>query len=277
MIHQGLEKNPNRVRRSQIRYQIAKAKQIASLIFRPENAFCKVRHLFIFSHMRSRSSLLSHLLGSNPGICGYSELHQNYIGRASLFALRAALGQEQKCSLENKYLLDKLLFSRQVSDAIFELSKPKVILLLREPRDSIRSLLKMGRSTSIDWHRDPEAVSSYYNASMVWLQGYAERLRGNYFFIESDSLIERTQCVLMQLTKWLGLEEALTENYNIFKNTGKAWHGDPSPNIRTGYVKKTSKHSDIELPEALLEQAELSYLICKDRLSRLTENQIHTK
>lgn len=272
MIQQGLEKNPTRVRRSQTRYQIAKAKQIASLIFRPENAFCKVRHLFIFSHMRSRSSLLSHLLGSNPGICGYSELHQNYIGRASLFALRAALGQEQKCSLENKYLLDKLLFSRHVSDAIFELSKPKVILLLREPRDSIRSLLKMGRSTSIDWHRDPEAVSSYYNASMVWLQGYAERLRGNYFFIESDSLIERTQCVLRQLTKWLGLEEALTENYNIFKNTGKAWHGDPSPNIRTGYVKKTSKHSDMELPEALLEQAELSYLICKDRLSRLTEN-----
>ena len=277
MIQQGLDKKPTRVRKNLTWHQIAKAKQIASLIFRPMNAVCKVRHLFIFSHMRSRSSLLSHLLGSNPGICGYSELHQNYNGRGSLFALRGALSQEQKCSLENKYLLDKLLFSRQVSDTIFELAKPRVILLLREPRDSIRSLLKMGRSTSIDWHRDPEAVSSYYNASMVWLQGYAERLRGNYFFIESNSLIEKTQCVLGQLTKWLGLKEVLSENYNIFKNTGKAWYGDPSPNIRTGYVKKTSKHTDIGLPEAFLEQAELSYLICKDRLSRLTENQIHTK
>lgn len=275
MIQLRLDKIPARVQRNRIRHQITKAKQISSLIFRPGNAFCKVKHLFVFSHMRSRSSLLSHILGSNPGICGYSELHQNYNARLNLFALRAALNREQQCSLENKYLLDKILFSRQVSDAIFERAKPKVILLLRKPGDSIRSLMKMGRSTSIEWHKDPEAVSSYYNASMVWLQGYAERLREDFFFIESDSLIENTQSVLEQLTKWLSLDNVLNEKYYIFKNTGKAWHGDPSSNIKTGYVKKTSKHTDMELPESLLDQAELSYLICKDRLSRLSAFQTH--
>lgn len=277
MIQLGLDKNPTRIRRNPVRHRITKARQIASLFLRPGNAFCKVKHLFVFSHMRSRSSLLSHILGSNPGICGYSELHQDYNAQLNLFALRAALNQEQQCSLENKYLLDKLLFSRQVSDAVLEMAKPKVILLLRRPNDSIRSLIKMGRSTSIEWHGDPEAVSSYYRASMVWLQGFAERLGGDFFFIESDSLIENTQCVLEQLTKWLSLEEALKENYVIFKNTGKAWHGDPSSNIRTGYVKTTSKHTDIELPESLLDQAELSYLICKDRLSRLSAYQTQTQ
>ena len=273
MKYLQFDKTPFRNPRSSIQFPVMEIKQMASLMFRPGNAFCKVKFLFIFSHMRSRSSLLSHILGSNPGICGYSELHKNYNGRVNLFALRGALSQEHGQSLQDKFLLDKLLFNREVSDAIIEEIKPKVVLLLRKPGDSMRSLIEMGRSTRIDWHRDPEAVSSYYNASMAWLQGYAERLRGNYFFIESDSLIDDTQGILGQLTDWLDLDERLTENYRIFKNSGKAWHGDPSPNIRTGFVRKTKKHTDIELPAPLLDQAELSYVICKDRLSRLTTHQ----
>jgi len=223
--------------------------------------------------MRSRSSLLSHILGSNSGVCGYSELHQNYKARTSLLALRARLSQEHRCPIENKYLLDKLLFSRQVSDAVFKHAKPKVILLLRKPNDSIRSLMNMGLLTSIEWHRNPEAICSYYCASMLWLQAYAERLRGDFFFLESDNLIDRTQCVLENLTNWLELEEPLSERYSMFENTGKAWHGDPSLNIKSGYVKKTNEHTEIDIPESLLEQAELSYLVCKDRLSRLSVYQ----
>jgi hypothetical protein len=244
------------------------AKQIASLFLRPRNAFCKVKHLFVFSHMRSRSSLLSHILGSNSGVCGYSELHQNYKDRSNLLALRARLSFEHQCSLKDKYLLDKLLFNRRVSDAVLKNSKSKVIFLLRKPNDSIRSLMKMGHSTRIEWHRDPEAICRYYCASMLWLQGYAERLRGDFFFLESDDLIDRTQCVLEELTDWLGLDEPLSERYSIFENTGKAWHGDPSCNIRSGIVKKTIEHTEIKIPEYLIDQAELSYLVCKDRLRR---------
>lgn len=220
--------------------------------------------------MRSRSTLLSHILGSNSEICGYSEMHRNYSGWLSLVTLRSKLWNEHRCSLKNKYLLDKLLFNREISDRVLEDYRPKVILLLRKPCDSIRSLLKMGRSNRIDWHSDPEAVCQYFCASMLWLQSYADKLRGKFFFVESDSLVENTHQLLSQLTSWLDLKEPLSPKYSMFKNTGKAWHGDPSHNIRSGMVRRTSKYSDVFVPPSLLDRAELAYLVCKDRLSRMS-------
>lgn len=228
------------------------------------------KYLFVLSHMRSRSSLLSHILGSNPEICGYSESHRNYIGWLSFAALRTKLWREHRCSLRNKYLLDKLLFNRKISDRVLQVYRPKVIVLIRNPRDSIRSLLKMGRSNRIEWHRDPEAVCQYYCASMLWLQCYADKLREKFLFVESDSLIESTHQLLNQLTSWLNLKVPLSPKYSVFKNSGKAWHGDPSHNIRSGLVRRTSKHSDVFVPPSLLDQAELAYLVCKDRLSRMS-------
>ncbi len=236
----------------------------------PSKTLFGSKYLFVLSHMRSRSSLLSHILGSNSEICGYSEMHRNYSGWLSLFALRASLWSEHRGSVRNKYLLDKLLFNREISDNVLEVYRPKVIFLLRNPSDSIRSLIKMGRSTRIEWHTNPEAVCQYYCASMQWLQTYAEKLRGNFFFIESDCLVENTSQLLEQLTIWLNLKEPLSPKYSFFKNTGLAWHGDPSDNIRYGTVKTTSKHTDVFVPSNLLDQAEMAYLVCKDRLNRMS-------
>ena len=67
-------------------------------IFSPLNIFFKPKYLFIFSHMRSRSSVLSHILGSNSQICGYSELQIPYIDKASIEKMRSLLSAEQKCT-----------------------------------------------------------------------------------------------------------------------------------------------------------------------------------
>src|SRR5215467_8996279 len=46
------------------------------------------RHLFVFGHMRSYSSLLCHILGSHPEIDGYCETHIKYRWYFDLLRLR---------------------------------------------------------------------------------------------------------------------------------------------------------------------------------------------
>ena len=109
-----------------------------------QNIICKAKYLFIISHMRSRSSVLSHILGSNPDVCGYAELHVPYRSRRALFTMRLMLSNDLKCKLTNKYLLDKILHDRFfVADKIFTIAKPKVIFLLRDPESTFKSIIDM--------------------------------------------------------------------------------------------------------------------------------------
>src|SRR5690606_28951843 len=108
----------------------SKAKKLALLIKNPDILFCKKRYLFIFSHMRSRSSVLSHILGSNPEVCGYKELHQPYKGLRSLLQMQLKLAVDLHPNFRNKYLLDKILNNYTISDAILNKKQPKIIFLL---------------------------------------------------------------------------------------------------------------------------------------------------
>ncbi|QQZ27263.1 hypothetical protein HMY34_16720 [Thiothrix subterranea] len=40
--------------------------------------------IFLLSHMRAYSSLLGHIIGSQPRINGYYEMHQSYLSDADL-------------------------------------------------------------------------------------------------------------------------------------------------------------------------------------------------
>jgi hypothetical protein len=64
-----------------------------NMLANPSNYISNNRYIFILSHMRSRSSLLSHILGSNREINGHSELHQNYTGRKSLLEMKLNIYQ----------------------------------------------------------------------------------------------------------------------------------------------------------------------------------------
>jgi hypothetical protein len=51
------------------------------------------RHLFLLGHMRSYSSVLSHILGSHPQIDGYCETHIKYRTRLDLWRLHHRVRQ----------------------------------------------------------------------------------------------------------------------------------------------------------------------------------------
>jgi hypothetical protein len=68
---------------------INKLKRLLPTFFsNPEVFFGKKDYIFIISHMRSYSSLLSHVLSSNHDICGYLEMHQSYSGWLDFVKLR---------------------------------------------------------------------------------------------------------------------------------------------------------------------------------------------
>jgi hypothetical protein len=185
----------------------------------------------------------------------------------SLIKMRNKLSNDLKCKLNDKYLLDQILIDRLfVSDKVFAIAKPKAIFLLREPESTIKSIMNMGYLSGKKWYKNPVKAMDYYRSRLLRLEEYSKKLAGNYFFIESDTLVDNTENVLHGLTRWLNLHEPLDKRYSIFRNTGKPGHGDPSDNIKSGILKKTNGYPDIKIPPEVLQRGDSSYKKCKDSL-----------
>lgn len=217
--------------------------------------------------MRSRSSLLSHLLGSHPEIYGYSELHSHYATVNDLLSMQNKLTQSLNCHSAEHYFLDKILHNYAISDTVLNHAKTKVIFLLRKPESTIKSIIKLGDITGVKiWHNKPLKALNYYRDRLLQLQTLATRLQqsssAEYFFIESDKLIEQPGSFLAQLQSWLKLGSPIRENYSIFEHTGKAVAGDPSKNIKTGKIIRTQSHPNVVIEQDILEQAQQAYKQC---------------
>ena len=218
--------------------------------------------------MRSRSSVLSHILGSNPDICGYSELHLFYHTLLDLIKMQEKLKKDSQCNIQKKYLLDKILHNWAFNDDIFKKVKSKFIFLLRKPESTLKSIINMGFITGEDWYKDPEQALKYYCSRLERLEKLSIKTKGNYFFIESDELIYNTETTLTNIATWLELKHPLTKEYSIFNNTGKPKYGDPSAIIKSGILMKTKGYPEIKIPNTILEEGILCYQHCLNTLSR---------
>jgi len=246
---------------------LQKLKKLSFLALNPQIVTCNTEYLFIFSHMRSRSSLLSHILGSNPGICGYTELHRHYFTRKDLLDMRIQLYKEFGSDIKNKYLLDKILHNfHGISPTIFKVAKPKVIFLLRKPKSTLESLMTMGYQHNREKYKDPNKALDYYRERLSYLEKYAQQLEGKYYFVESDDLVENPDQVLANLSKWLNLEQPLTKNYSIFDKTSKIGHGDASGKLKSKTILNTRIEKKIEIPYEVLNKGYCYYNECKQTL-----------
>lgn len=242
---------------------LSKARKLSLAISNPSIFTSRNRYLFILSHMRSRSTVLSHVLGSHPEIVGYSELHRRYDSRLDLFKMRLELYSETKRDLSNKYLLDKLLHNETaIADALLAEIRPKVIIALREPEATLKSIIQMGHRTGVHWYKDPQWAADYYCSRLERLSTYVRTLADEFFYLQADELVEDTEAVLFRLGQWLGLQSPLSANYKQFANTGQRHYGDSSENIRAGVIRKTGEHRNIELPPAVLERADAAFHRC---------------
>jgi len=221
--------------------------------------------------MRSRSSLLSHLLGSHPQIAGYSELHCSYKNVKALANMKAKINLKLKNETQAKYYLDKILHNYPFSADILNNSNIKIIFLLREPQATIQSIIQLGHITGATrWLNKPFKALDYYCARLLKLEEFFHQLqvlnKNNYFFIESDDLVKNPNNLLSNLQSWLNLDSPINEQYSIFSDTGKAGYGDPSENIKTGKIIKNKKDNDIILPDKVIDIGKTAYDKCFQKL-----------
>ncbi|MCE0493271.1 sulfotransferase [Vibrio salinus] len=218
---------------------MTKAQRYFNLLINYKESFAPKQNIFILSHMRSTSSLLSHILSSHKQICGHRELHSSYTKQYHLIKTRAALYSEKESFENSTYLADKLLHNRLViSEKIFK-TKPKYIFLLRDPERTMSSMIKMHlRDHNLE--EDIYKLENYYLSRIDNMIENWNNLKGDKIYISSEELVEKTQEQLRSLSNFLCLSEPLTEHYKIYNDTGKGGVGDPSSNIKSGKILKST-------------------------------------
>lgn len=204
----------------------------------PTSLISPKENIFILSHMRSTSSLLSHVLSAHEQICGHKELHSSYTKASHLIKTKASLFEERQSYEQADYLLDKLLHNRLVIDEKIFKKLPKYIFLLRNPERTMSSMIKMHLE-----YNDESSIyklEEYYLNRLEALIDYWLELKGEKIFISSEQLTDNTSETLDSLSHFLGLDTPLSEHYSVYTDTGKGGIGDPSHNIKAGKILKST-------------------------------------
>jgi len=222
--------------------------------------------LFILGHMRSYSSVLSHVLGSHPEIDGYCETHIRYRFGFDVHRLAWRVRRLIGKPLRGRFVLDKILHNYSLSASILDSPKTSAVLLLRQPVEAIQSIVHMG--THLDANeRNANVVNAaaHYVQRVRELTRLAKRLRARAAFVESDSVLRRTDETLGFLSDFLGLASPLERRYQKFAKTGEPGYGDPSLTIHSGELRAHSASAArprCSIPSALIARAVEAHAEC---------------
>src|SRR5690349_1527697 len=134
------------------------------------------RVVFILGHMRSGSTLLTHILLTNPAFIGCGERNTAYRSAEDLDKLEIAARLEQrKIFREIPYVADQLNHDKFMPDPEFlQCERIRGIILLREPEETIQSLLNLTKPHSDRW--PVERAVDYYVGRTHSLATYADIL-----------------------------------------------------------------------------------------------------
>jgi hypothetical protein len=220
--------------------------------------------LFILSHMRSYSSVLSHVLGSHPQVDGYCETHLRYRFSFDLLRLKWRVRKLTGEPLRGRYVLDKILHNYPVATAILDNPRTRGIILLRQPVEVVQSIVHMGRHLDLNEQNANVAnATQYYVARLGQLAKLARAFGSRAAFLESETLVSRTEEALAFLQDFLGLDSPLERRYRSFLKTGKPGYGDPSEMIHSGEIgRRSQQRPNYSIPSALLAQAVTAHSEC---------------
>ena len=223
------------------------------------------RILFILSHMRSGSSLLTHLLNANPEIIGYGETHIKYSSELDFKTLMFKVYWTIKdYQMNHKYVLDKVLHNHKfLADDFLVSEQVSSIFLIREPQRTLASILE------IKPHWSEEKALNYYQERLEILENYAKLINNKKqsFFITHEQLINQTDVVFNGLKKFLETQESFSEQYETLTTTGRKGIGDSSKNIKAGYIIRNRGQLDTKFSGELVEKATHSFRQCLTTLS----------
>ena len=112
-------------------------------------------YIFLLSHIRGYTTLLSHILGSHGEISGYAETWISYRTARDLLKLRCAVCSHGNYKPNCTYFLDKILHNPlQISDSILNRPDIHYIFMIRKPVPTIKSMVALYRKAIIEqWER----------------------------------------------------------------------------------------------------------------------------
>ena len=210
----------------------------------------KYKHIFIFSHKRGRTTLLSHILGSHDKICGYRELHCRYTHKIDLLKSRVALFQDKEAYLSADFLLDKILHNEwQFDEKITGEANNHYLFVLRDPEETMLSMIK--RHIDLSGPKDVKIQEIYFIGRLKELRTYWSNLKGPKLAIDSNQIVENSEHELLRISHFLGLDKPLKASYTTFEETGVAGAGDMSENISSGFIKFDKKEFNANDQELL--------------------------
>ncbi|WP_448249757.1 sulfotransferase [Thalassotalea agariperforans] len=238
---------------------------ILSYPFNPK-LFLPQKHVFLLSHMRARTSVLSHVIGSNEQIRGYYECHISYYSWKSLVKHQLKFHKEHANVSVAKFYFDKVLHNHHhIADQVLTSDNCQFIFMLRKPADTIRSIMKLhGSDNPLS---EIAGATKYYVSRLNELEQLSKKIAPKQMlYIDADALVDNTERSLEILTSWVGLKQPLTPSYKSFKHTGKGHYGDNSASLTSGSIIETKPENTIELDENYLTLAQNKYEQVKNEL-----------
>jgi hypothetical protein len=235
----------------------------------------KPKYLLILGHMRSGSTLLLHLLNSNPAIIGYGETHLHYKTAADLENLLPELAYFfRKTSLPHKYALDKVLHNSFLNDFSL-LSREDVysLFLLRDPIRTMQSLRDLNSLHDPLFDTTTEnGCLTYLTERLARLEGMSSAVRpGQSLLVTYEDLVNHTEESFSALEQWLGLTHPLQEAYALHRGSGQWGMGDGTDLIKSKKIQSKARPLPIAVSQSAAELATASYNRCHDTLSRSCE------
>lgn len=218
--------------------------------------------VFLLSHMRANTSLFGHILGSNPEICGYYEMHIGYYNWKSLWRQRLLFFRNHSSKPDMHFMFDKILhdyhhFSPNVANQL----GGQVLISLRDPRQTIKSIVTLFREQGITHEMtDIRAAADYYCTRVTSLGAIAREI-DHYFYFDAEQLrSDNSDTLLADISHWLKLSQPLDSNFSHFTFSNKQKAGDTSGKLSLGKIdKKRSDYSHLSIPPDLLERAQSVY------------------
>jgi hypothetical protein len=219
-------------------------------------------HIFLLSHMRAYTSLFGHIMGSNPAICGYYEMHIGYHSWKSPIRQKLLYFEQETPKPGFSYMFDKVLHNEHaVSLNILNSHRARTIFCLRQPQDVIPSILKLYRDTDPAHDFNSEAfATNYYIQRLAMLESIAASMEREFFYLDAESIKLRSDECLGNLSDWLQLRTPLCASYTLQQHTSKERYGDSSATLRGGRIRKeTSQYTQWPVDEALMNNACKAY------------------
>lgn len=217
--------------------------------------------IFLLSHMRANTSLISHILGSHPQICGYYEMHQSYRSKNDLLKQQQLLQNDKDLAQKQEYtyLFDKILHNKYeflLENLIAESPTRdiKILVSIRPPEQSIKSIIHLFRNKEKPHsYANTEQAANYYRQRIAQLSQFCQQHKQQYYYYDANLIRIAPEETLQHIQNWLALSSPLSEQYQVFSLTGKAGAGDSSKNMQQGkIIKQQSNYDSLEIPKSLL-------------------------